>query len=93
MLLISVGNTLHFRFDVGNGIQTLEKVTSYPLNDNMWHTVHIERNRRQAILQIDLQADVVLDEPVDQGFRTLELSSPLVIGECNPQELSRRVSI
>lgn len=79
-LKLVFGNTLHFRFDVGNGIQTLEKVTSYPLNDNMWHTVHVERNRRQAILKIDLQADVTLDEPVDQGFRTLELSSPLVIG-------------
>jgi len=74
------GNTLHFRFDVGNGIQTLEKTTAYPLNDDQWHTIHVERNRKQAMLKVDQQAEVTLDEPVDQGFRTLELTSKLVIG-------------
>ena len=65
---------------MGNGIQTLEKITAYPLNDNEWHTIHIERNRKQATLKVDQQADITLDEPVDQGFRTLELTSNLVIG-------------
>ena len=80
LISFSVGNTVHFRFDVGNGIQTLEKITAYPLNDDLWHTVHIERNRKQAMLKVDQQAIVTLDEPVDQGFRTLELTSNLVIG-------------
>ena len=31
-------------------------------------------------VQIDQQAPVVQDEPIEQGFRTLDLSSPLVIG-------------
>ena len=31
-------------------------------------------------LQIDQQAAVTLDEPIEQGFRTLDLSSPLVVG-------------
>jgi len=75
-----VGNIIQFRFDVGNGIQTLEKMTAYPLNDNFWHLVHIERNRKQAMLRIDQQAAVLLDEPTDQHFRTLNLDSPLVIG-------------
>ena len=81
MFYLSVGNTIHFRFNVGNGIQTLEQVTAYPLNDDQWHTIHVERNRRQATLKVDQQAEVTLDEPIDQGFRTLDLSSPLVIGK------------
>jgi contactin associated protein-like 2 len=47
-----VGNIIHFRFEVGNGIQTLEKITAYPMNDNEWHTVHVERNRKQAWLKV-----------------------------------------
>ena len=80
VFIFAVGNTLHFRFDIGNGIQTLEKITAYPLNDNHWHTILVERNRKQAMLKVDQQAQVSLDEPIDQGFRTLDLSSPLVIG-------------
>jgi contactin associated protein-like 2 len=74
------GNIIQFRFDVGNGIQTLEKMTAYPLNDNFWHTVHVERNRKQAMLRFDQQATVTLDEPTDMSFRTLNLDSPLVVG-------------
>jgi contactin associated protein-like 2 len=74
------GNIIQFRFDVGNGIQTLEQMTAYPMNDNFWHTVHVERNRKQAMLRVDQQAAVTLDEPTDQSFRTLNLDSPLVVG-------------
>jgi len=55
-------------------------MTAYPLNDNFWHTVHVERNRKQAMLRVDQQAYVTLDEPTDQSFRVLNLDSPLVIG-------------
>jgi len=79
----SVGNIIQFRFDVGNGIQTLEKMTAYPLNDNFWHLVHVERNRKQAMLRVDQQAAVTLDEATDEHFRTLNLNSPLVIGTCS----------
>jgi contactin associated protein-like 2 len=51
----TVGNSIQFRFDVGNGIQTLEKTTAYPLNDDDWHTLHIERNRKQAMLRVSLE--------------------------------------
>jgi contactin associated protein-like 2 len=77
----TVGHSIHFRFDVGNGIQTLEKTTAYPLNDDQWHTIHIERNRKQAMLKVDQQAAVTLEEPTDQGFRALNLNSQLVIGK------------
>ena len=32
------------------------------------------------MLQVDQQAEVKQDEPIDQGFRTLDLTSALVIG-------------
>lgn len=80
-LISAVGNILQFRFNVGNGIQTLEKMTAYPLNDDNWHTVLVERNRKQARLRIDLQAHITLDEPTDQEFRPLILDSPLVLGK------------
>ncbi len=31
-------------------------------------------------MQVDQQAEKTQDEPVDQGFRTLDLTTPLVIG-------------
>jgi len=78
---MTVGNILQLRFDVGNGIQTLERQTAYPLNDDRWHTVHMERNRKQSMLKVDQQALVLLNEPTDQSFRSLNLDSPLVIGK------------
>ena len=86
-IFLPVGNSIHFRFDVGNGIQTLEKTTAYPLNDDTWHTVHVERNRKQAMLKVDTQAMVLKDEPTNQGFRSLILTSALVIGEFPRLEL------
>jgi len=80
VMLCAVGNMIQFRFDVGNGIQTLEKMTAYPLNDNFWHLVHVERNRKQAMLRVDQQAAITLDEKTDEHFRILSLDSPLVIG-------------
>ena len=71
---------IQFRFDVGNGIQTLQKETAYLLNDNRWHLVHVERNRKQARLRVDQLAVVELNEPTDEHFRVLNLDSPLVIG-------------
>ena len=72
---------MQFRYDVGNGIQTLEHMTAYPLNDDNWHTVHIERNRKQATLKIDQQASITLEERTDISFSPLLLTSPLVIGK------------
>ena len=61
-------------------MQTLEKMTAYPLNDGTWHTLHIERNRKLSVLRIDQQSPVTVPEPSNQGFRTLDLNSPLMIG-------------
>ena len=50
---------IQFRFEVGNGLQTLEQETSYPMNDDEWHTVHIERNRKQAMLRVSSYMQII----------------------------------
>ncbi|XP_013388250.1 neurexin-4 [Lingula anatina] len=73
-------NTIYFRFDVGTGIQTLAKITSFPLNNDEWHTVHVERNRKEATLKVDTQSEVEIPEPQNLGFRPLALNSRLFVG-------------
>ena len=65
---------------MGNGIQVLEYKNNNPLNNNMWHTVHVERNRKQAWLQVDNNPEVVRDEPQDEITRLLDLTKPLTVG-------------
>ncbi|GAB1600199.1 neurexin-4-like [Argonauta hians] len=74
------GNTVKFQFDAGDGERVLEARTSAGLNDDLWHTVHVERNRKQAWLKLDTQGEKIWNEPPEQGPRTLDLNTPLIIG-------------
>jgi contactin associated protein-like 2 len=58
----------------------LEKDAGMFLNDNQWHTVHIERNRKQAWLKVDNQGATVLEEPMELQFRTFYFTQNLSIG-------------
>ena len=44
---------MSFRFSAGYGVQAVTVETAFILNDNKWHTVYAERNRKQALLQVD----------------------------------------
>ncbi|KAK3612149.1 hypothetical protein CHS0354_016528 [Potamilus streckersoni] len=74
------GDTMQFRYNVGNGIQVIEYTTINGLNNDIWHTVHVERNRKQAWLRVDNFPEVTRDEPQDEITRMLDLTSPLVVG-------------
>ncbi|XP_029633411.1 neurexin-4 [Octopus sinensis] len=74
------GNTVKFQFNAGDGERVLEAKTSAGLNDDRWHTVHVERNRKQAWLKLDTQGEKVWNEPPEQGPRTLDLTSALIVG-------------
>ena len=74
------GDTIQFRYNVGNGIQVLEYKNNNGLNNNLWHTVHVERNRKQAWMQIDNNPEVVRNEPQDEITRLLNLTKPLTVG-------------
>lgn len=51
-----------------------------PLNDDTWHTVHVEKNRKQAWMKIDDYPGKATSEDADL-IRQLDLTSPLTVGE------------
>lgn len=44
-LSINGGKKLQFEYQAGSGPLGVNVETSYPLNDNQWHSVSVERNR------------------------------------------------
>lgn len=74
------GDTIQFRYNVGNGIQVLEYKTINGLDNDIWHTVHVERNRKQTWLRVDNFPEVVFNEQQDEITRLLELTGPLTVG-------------
>ncbi|KAK7092596.1 neurexin-4-like isoform X2 [Littorina saxatilis] len=72
-------DTIQFRYDVGNGVNVLPFRSPAPLNDDRWHTIHIEKNRKQAWMRIDDFTEVTKNEDADL-IRLLDLKTPLFIG-------------
>ncbi|XP_063360126.1 neurexin-4 [Cydia amplana] len=78
-LSIIGGDQLQFQFQVGDTPLGVMVETSNRLADNKWHSVAIERNRKEARVVVDgaLKNEIrTAKEPV----RALQLSSPLIIG-------------
>ena len=73
-------DTIQFRYDVGNGVSVLPFRSPAPLNDDQWHTIHIEKNRKQAWMKIDDFTEVTYNEDADL-IRLLDLKTPLFIGQ------------
>ncbi|XP_053372962.1 neurexin-4-like [Mercenaria mercenaria] len=88
------GNTIQFSYNVGNGADTLEYRASNILNDDTWHTVHVEHNLKQAWLRVDNFPEVInnntasLNLSLFSVFDTepleipglMELTKPLTVG-------------
>lgn len=72
--------TIRFIYNVGFGLRVLDLKTANILNDNRWHIVRIERNRKEAALVVDENAPITLREPVDQAFRVFVFKRHLFIG-------------
>jgi contactin associated protein-like 2 len=64
---------------VGNGVNVLSFKSQSPLNDDRWHTVHVEKNRKQAWMKVDDFTEVTMNEDSDL-IRLLDLKTPLFIG-------------
>ncbi|KAJ8307535.1 hypothetical protein KUTeg_015619 [Tegillarca granosa] len=73
-------NTIRFTYDSGNGAKVLKYRASNTLNNNRWHTVHVEKNRIQAWLKVDEFPAVFIDESDEELTRTLDLTGNLVVG-------------
>ena len=78
-LSITSSKSMQFSFDVGNGPQDVEVQTAYRINDNNWHSVLVEKNKKEARLVIDgkFASDV---KTLNGQIRPFHLTSRIVIG-------------
>ncbi|CAG7823734.1 unnamed protein product [Allacma fusca] len=68
------GDQLQFQVESGSGVIGNTVETSNKLNDNEWHTVHIEKNRKQARLVVDGAFTSSVVQPPGQ-VRAIELDN------------------
>lgn len=76
---IVTGSKVQFKYQAGDGSNTVSVQTSYDLNDNSWHTVSVERNRKEARIVIDGALKNQIREPPGP-VRALHLTSDFVVG-------------
>lgn len=78
-LSIIGGNQLHFQFQVGDTPLGVSVGTSNRLADNNWHSVSIERNRKEARVVVDgaLKNEI---RAAKEPARALQLTTGLVLG-------------
>ncbi|XP_027951391.1 contactin-associated protein-like 4 isoform X1 [Eumetopias jubatus] len=68
-----------FSFDVGNGPFEISVQSPTHFNDNQWHHVRVERNMKEASLQVDQLLPKTQPAPAD-GHILLQLNSQLFVG-------------
>jgi len=73
------GDSIQFEFAAGKGIQGVTVETSFRLDDNEWHSVRIEKNRKEGLVIIDGAQKTHVPEPVGP-VRPFKLTSPLYVG-------------
>ncbi|XP_034192438.1 neurexin-4 isoform X1 [Osmia lignaria lignaria] len=73
------GNQMQFQYLAGSGPLTVSVQTSYRLADNRWHSVSVERNRKEARIVVDGALKNEVREPPGP-VRALHLTSELVVG-------------
>lgn len=73
------GDQLQFQYHAGSGPLGVNVETSYRLADNNWHSVLVERNRKEARIVVDGATKATVREPPGP-VRALHLTSDLVIG-------------
>ncbi|CAL4184396.1 unnamed protein product, partial [Meganyctiphanes norvegica] len=74
------GMALQFTYSAGSGSMAVSVETSNLLNDNKWHSVLVERNRKEAFMLVDGGRKSVLKEPTTLPVRALHLTSDFVVG-------------
>ncbi|XP_008824795.1 contactin-associated protein-like 4, partial [Nannospalax galili] len=70
--------TVTFSFDVGNGPFEISVQSPTHFNDNQWHHVRVERNMKEASIQVDELAPKIQAAPTD-GHVLLQLNSQLFV--------------
>ncbi|KAK2720944.1 neurexin-4-like isoform X1 [Artemia franciscana] len=77
-LSIINGDKIQFQYQVGGGPMAVTVDTSNKLSDNNWHSIMIERNRKEAKLTVDALKSTVT-EPLGPA-RPIILTSHFVLG-------------
>ncbi|ELK14451.1 Contactin-associated protein-like 4 [Pteropus alecto] len=67
-----------FSFDVGNGPFEISVQSPTHFNDNQWHHVRVERNMKEASIQVDQLSPKTQPAPAD-GHVLLQLNSQLFV--------------
>ena len=73
------GDAIQFEWAAGKGHQSLQVETTYRLDDNQWHSVLIEKNRKEAMIVVDGARKVTFKEPIGP-VRPFKLTSKLYVG-------------
>ncbi|UYV79517.1 CNTNAP1 [Cordylochernes scorpioides] len=76
---VTGGDQIKFLYMAGNSPKGVSVETSYKLNDDNWHSVRVERNRKEARVIVDGSLTGEVREKAG-GRRALYLTSPLVVG-------------
>ena len=74
------GNAIQLEYRVGSVPSSVTVEVSSRLNDDRWHSVLVERNRKEARVLLDnslLKRTLEPDGPV----RAMKLTSKLIVGE------------
>ena len=73
------GNQIQFEFEAGKGQQGLTVPTAYRLDDDKWHSVLVEKNRKEAMVVVDGGSKGRAAEPIGP-VRPMRLTSNLFVG-------------
>ncbi|XP_064644863.1 neurexin-4-like isoform X1 [Lineus longissimus] len=75
------GTIVSFRFNVGRGVEAIEVISPSKLNDGIiWHTVTVERNRKEYYMKVDMLAPVTRPEPINQGYKNFWFTENFTVG-------------
>lgn len=91
--LFQGGFSFRFAFNVGNGLQVLEVTTAYWLNNNQWHVVRLERNRKESRLIVDTNPAKVLTEAQERSFLMFNFDQPLFVGTTQVSVASKKYAL
>ena len=79
------GDAIQFEFEAGKGQQGLTVETSYRLDDDKWHSVLIEKNRKEAMVVVDGAQKGKVKEPIGP-VRPFKMTSSLYVGATRVSE-------
>lgn len=73
------GDQIQFEFEAGKGQQGLTVETAYRMDDDKWHSVLVEKNRKEAMIVVDGGSKGRAAEPIGP-VRPMRLTSSLFVG-------------